>query len=396
MVDGLRLRAVDWATVLSDSSAWERVRQQAPTETVFLTPEWLEPWWRHLKPRGQLALLVLAEGSQVEALAPLYRGSIGPAGLRAIRLLGGGVGDYLDLLLPPSADRRQECLGTLIDGLLGRSAGWDAIDLLNVPYESPTVEEITRVARDRGLHAVALSGYARPGIALVGSWEQYLKSRPGRFRYNLRSRLRRLAQLGDVEFRTLTRTEEVGSGLEELTRLHARRWAGQRTSTIFSSSARGRAFYAEACRRYASRALMDLTLMQVGGRTAAACLGLVNRQTYYYYMPAWEPTLAPYAPATLLVAHLIERAFSQGLQRFDFMIGDEPYKQQWATEARQTVRLLLAGRGAAGRTAFEALRAWHGVRGRARTSRILQRVRRYGLASLARPRAWHDDALSAG
>ena len=112
-------------------------------------------------------------------------------------------------------------------------------------------------------------------------------------------------------------------------------------------------------------------------------------------MPAWEPTRAPYAPATLLVAQLIERALSQGLQRFDFRIGDEPYKQQWGTEARYTVRLLLANRGPAGRAAFESLRAWHSVRRHARTSRVLQRVRRYGLASLAGPKAWHDDAVSA-
>src|SRR5207248_9716919 len=183
-------------------------------------------------------------------------------------------------------------------------------------------QDLGSIAAGRGLRCAVLPGYVRPAIDLSGGWSAYLRTRPGRFRYNLRSRLRRLGELGAVRFRTVDTVEGVAPALAALVELHARRWAGQHTSTIFSSSVRARRFYAEAYARYQARGLLDLTLLEVGGRTVAGSLGFVDRGTYYYYLPAWDPDLATLAPSSLLLAHLVERACDLGLRRFDFMLGE--------------------------------------------------------------------------
>ncbi|HYU17086.1 MAG TPA: GNAT family N-acetyltransferase [Chloroflexota bacterium] len=384
MTDRPAVRVLQWPDVLAEEADWEQVRAGAPTETVFLTPDWLEPWWRHLGPRKRLSLLAVEEGAGMKALAPLYRAPIGATGLTALRPLGGGVSDYLDLLLPADGDERQTCLETLLNGLLAHPSGWDAIDLMNLPAESPTVQGLVGLCRERGLACAVLPSHARPEIELDGTWDEYVRSLPGRFRYNLRSRLKRLSQLGEVRFRTVVGKDEAGAALDRLVCLHARRWRGQRTSTILSSSARGRAFYAEACRRYAGRGLIELTMLDLGGLPAAGSLGFVERGTYYHYLPAWEPSLAAFAPATLLLAHLIEQAYARGLRRFDFMLGDEPYKAQWATRSRQTVRLVVGNHGSRGRAAFQLVVGTHRLRRRARASPFLQRARRYGLTQAVR------------
>ena len=362
------------------ADAWETVRAGAPTESLFLTPEWLVTWWRHLRPAGadrRSLLLAASAGADLRAIAPFYRAHAA-GGVTVLRPLGGGVSDYLDLLLPAKAEERAGCLDALLGELMSRSRGWDALDLPNVPAESPTVAALSELASRRGLPYAVLPGHVRPGIALDGTWDAYLRSRPGKFRYNLRSRLRRLGGLGEVTFRTVDSAEGVGEALVRLQRLHARRWLDQHTSTIFSSSARGRTFYLDACRRYAARRMLDLTLLEVGGRAVAGSVGFVDRDTYYYYLPAWDPDLAPYAPSSLLLAHLVERAYQRDLRRFDFMLGDEPYKAQWATEQRHTLRLVLGVPGSRG-WAAGALVAWHRLREQARRSPLLRRVRRYGL-----------------
>ena len=386
MGDGFTLARLDWPAVTRATDRWERLRPAAPTETIFLTPDWLETWWRHLGPPGRPSLLVIEENCEAHALAPLYRAPIGVGGLVALRPLGLGVSDYLDLLLPTDGATRRACLEALLNGLLAHPSGWDALDLLNVPGESPTADELPRLARSRGLPCAVLPAYLRPAIDLHDNWGAYLKSRPGRFRYNLRSRLRRLGRHGHVGFRSARDPDEVRAGLPELVRLHARRWLGQRTATIFSSSPRGRAFYAEACRRYAARGLLDLTFLEVDGRPVAGSLGLVERGTFYYYMPAWEPELSAYAPSSLLLAHLIERAHAAGIRRFDFMLGDEPYKAQWANEHRRTVRVIIGNRGLSGRAAFGLLVAGHRLRQRARASAALRDARRFGVARAIRDR----------
>jgi CelD/BcsL family acetyltransferase involved in cellulose biosynthesis len=289
------------------------------------------------------------------------------------------VSDYFDLLLPPEPDRRRAALETFADALVGRGGAWDALDLRGIPAESPTVQELIAAASARGMRHAIVPGYTRPAIGLEGTWDVYLDARPGRFRYNLRSRLRRLQERGTVNFRSVTRPSEVRWAMVALTELHARRWRGQHTATIFSSSSAARRFYAEAAQRYAERRMLDLTLLEVDGRPVAGILGFVDGDTYYYYLPAWEPELAPLSPSSLLLAHLVERAYGLGLRRFDFMLGDEPYKARWATEERETVNLVVSAPTLRGQAAFAALVGTQRARRRARSSPLLQRARRHWL-----------------
>jgi CelD/BcsL family acetyltransferase involved in cellulose biosynthesis len=372
----MQLIRVEWPADQAASQTWEQLRRRAPTERVFMTPDWLETWSRHLG-SGRPLVFGVEDGGEVVALAPIDRAWVG--GLAVLRPLGLGVTDYFDLLLPPEADRRRRALSAFADALVQRAGAWDALDLRGIPAESPTVQELVEAASERGMRHAVVPGHGRPGISLDGTWEAFLNGRPGRFRYNLRSRLKRLQERGTVTFRAVTRPHEVRWAMVALTELHARRWKGQHTSTIFSSSSAARRFYAEAACKYAERDMLDLTLVEVDGCPVAGSLGFVDGDSYYYYLPAFEPELAPLAPSSLLLAHLIERSFERGLRRFDFMLGDEPYKARWANEERQTVNLVVGAPTLRGQAAFAALVGTQRARRRARSSPLLQRARRHWL-----------------
>jgi hypothetical protein len=64
------------------------------------------------------------------------------------------------------------------------------------------------------------------------------------------------------------------------------------------------------------------------------------------------------------------------------MLGEEPYKQQWATGVRATRRVVVAAPGARGAAALAIFRAYLVARERARRSPLAQRVRRYGRSEL--------------
>jgi CelD/BcsL family acetyltransferase involved in cellulose biosynthesis len=250
----------EWPGSQREAEIWERLRLDSPTESVFLTPDWLQSWCEHLG-TGRPLLFGVVDGDEVVALAPIVRTWVG--GLAVMRPLGLGVTDYFDLLLPSEPGRRRAALNTLADALVSRGGAWDALDLRGVPAESPTVQDLVDAAAERGMRHAVLPGYPRPAIDLTGTWDEYIGSRPGRFRYNLRSRHRRLEELGPILTRTMTRPSEVRWALAALTELHARRWRGQHTSTIFSSSPAARRFYADVCSRYAGRGMLDLTLLEL-------------------------------------------------------------------------------------------------------------------------------------
>ena len=66
----MQMIRVEWPTTPSAAETWERLRSAAPTESLFLTPEWLQSWCRHLG-SGHPLLFAVVDGDEVAALAPI-------------------------------------------------------------------------------------------------------------------------------------------------------------------------------------------------------------------------------------------------------------------------------------------------------------------------------------
>ena len=126
-------------------------------------------------------------------------------------------------------------------------------------------------------------------------------------------------------------TAEVA--VDDLIHLHGLRWTGRPDVTLVSRSARGRAFYRAVLPQLVGEGLADVVSLRLNGQAIAAQVGFVSGGTYLYDQIAFDPSMARYEPGTLLIAHLLERAWDRRLQTFDFMTGDEPYKYRWADQS---------------------------------------------------------------
>lgn len=356
--------------------AWRCLLAAGPAEWLFLQPEWVLPWLRtyQIEPRA----LIIGQGGQplAGALLAAERGGLG--GARVLRPPGYGVSDYLDLLLPAASAAAAAATERLVDWLL-ETGGWDLLDLPGLPAESPTSALLTAAAARRGLRCCRIATHGRPYLRLSGSWASYLGSRPGKLRYNLRARRRHLEALGHLRFERYRSPDAVQEQLPRAVEVHARRWRGQHTSTTFSSSPRAQAFYTAAAGGMAARGWLELHSLELEGRMIAFALCFSYGDKLFYYLPAFDPAFARFAPSTLLLAHLIESAFARGLAELDFMLGEESYKAQWASGTRQTCRLVIAAPNPRGALALAAFRAYLRARERARRSPLLQRARRYGI-----------------
>ena len=360
--------------MLNRLDLWRSALEGAGPARRFLSPEWILPWLATLG-RGQLEAVFGEAGS----LALLVRQPlIGPAGAAVLRPPGLGVSDYLDLLLPSEPSAARAGVESLLEQLLGRS-DWSVLDLPNLPEEAPTADLVQAAAARRGLAPFRQRTNLRPYVDLRTGWPALLASRPRKLRYNLRSRGRRLEQEGAVRYRHATRPDEVGRALPWAVQLHARRWVGQRTSSLFSGSTAGRAFYREACLLLAEAGWLDLASLELDGRPIAFALCLLDGPRLYYYLPAFEPAFSRFGPSTLLLAHLLEDAAGRGLIELDFMLGDEPYKWQWASGARATVRVVVGAPGPLGRAALSVFSAYLAAREAARHSATIREARRRGL-----------------
>ena len=93
-----------------------------------------------------------------------------------------------------------------------------------------------------------------------------------------------------------------------------------------------------ALTQYASPAgWLRFTRIEADGRPIAFHFGLAYHGGFMWYKPAFAIDLARHSPGEVLLRQLLLRAIDERAHTFDFGLGDEPFKQRFATHT-QTVR----------------------------------------------------------
>jgi CelD/BcsL family acetyltransferase involved in cellulose biosynthesis len=294
-----------------------------------------------------------------------------PAGL--------GVSDYTDWLVAGTEENRAVTLRTMVRSICERH-DWVGLEHPGLRNEDDA-RFLASTIRDLGFEASIEPSLACPYTSMPQGFSTYLQTRPSRLRYNVRSREKRLRSLGDLRYQHAG-AEDLPRLMEVTIHLHGRRWQGQHTSTVFSSSHAGRAFYRVAMMSAVQQGYGDLALLTLNEHVVAAAIGFQHGHEYHYYLPAWNPGYHLYAPSTLLLVHLMDAASQHGMTEFDFMLGDEPYKSAWATSHRRVFTLLAAPPTPQGRAWFTTRRSALRLRDQARTSRYLRTLRRFGVRGL--------------
>lgn len=362
----------NWAERESLETEWLALWHGQLEPLPFTHPIWARTWWRFFGAGRQLRLLVVEEDGQVLALAPLFveRSAPLPGRLRALGF--GTTNDYNDWLMPRDPELRLACARGLFAHLAERS-DWLKLEvpgLLPGAMLLSTVEEAERT----GILVERRAGLSCPVATLDSDWDSYLTGRPRTLRYHLRSRPKRLAELGTVGLEHST-PETAQPLVEEAIRVHGLRWQGRNSDAIFSSSQQGRQFYRSVIPLMIDCGLAGVTSFTLDDRAVATVVGFTIADRYYYYVPAFDPGFEAYSPGKILVARIMERLLADGVRTFDFMLGDERYKDEWATGHRDLVHLTLTPNRRRARLLRSAEGAFRRVRRQAGRSTQLRRWR---------------------
>jgi hypothetical protein len=81
------------------------------------------------------------------------------------------------------------------------------------------------------------------------------------------------------------------------------------------------------------RGLLTTTTLRAGNSLLGVHVGVVHQRRFYSWLPAYDPKAGKYSPGTLLFDYLLEASFKAEHAIFDFLIGDESYKWDYATHA---------------------------------------------------------------
>jgi CelD/BcsL family acetyltransferase involved in cellulose biosynthesis len=168
-------------------------------------------------------------------------------------------------------------------------------------------------------------------MQLGDDWEKFYRDkRSSATRRRDRSKRKHLAEFGEIEFVTCTEPVEITHTLDTLMEQKRRLFAHRGIPNMFARPG-WRQFFLDVASNPATRALVHVSRVQIGAVCAAANLGLVFGDTYYHLLSSYDDSpLAHYGPGSLHLRELLAYAIGLRLQRFDFTIGDEPYKLEWS------------------------------------------------------------------
>jgi CelD/BcsL family acetyltransferase involved in cellulose biosynthesis len=305
---------------------WQELWAKCDNATPFQSPAWLIPWWNSFHP-GELITLAFREQQHLIAVAPMFLLD------GTIRLIGAGNTDYLDILCEPQFIC--PVLQLLFNYLSNRRSEWDSCDFMDLPSSSLLLRvDTSALFRNRPSECcvcpVAKAKELNISKKLLG---------------NLESARRHLERSGGFVVEQAD-DGSVPAMIDAFIDLHEVRWKMKGSAGVLCSED-VREFHRRGAPALSRAGLLRLYGLRHQGRWIAVHYCLSGHGRTYYYLGAFDPSMASYSPGNLLTHHSMMRAIESGDCEYDFLRGREANKYRWGAQDTKTFRLLCHSKAGA-------------------------------------------------
>jgi CelD/BcsL family acetyltransferase involved in cellulose biosynthesis len=329
---------------------WDGLLERTDVASPFLMPGWQAAWLESYGVRYRPFVLAARKAGALVGLWPLTVRRRGP--FRVLEPIGAGRSDWLDVPVLP--EDREAVLAAFLDYLKVHRGTWDLLELREVLADSPTTPVLERLVGSRRIHVRRARRTVAPYLALNGTWEQFLGAKRPKFRSNLKY-YRRLAERDGQRLDTQrVPWGEDDQGVETLAGIELKSWKA-RDGNLKVSTPVGKEFYRRFCRYFSGRGLLELWRADIDGVPIAFVLNIIHGGKVYHYNTSYDEKSAGVSPGLLLHSLAIADAFERGLTEYDFLSGDEPYKERWCSDRREIDHLVLFHGRLVSRVAHAAL-----------------------------------------
>ncbi|MDR3708014.1 MAG: GNAT family N-acetyltransferase [Capsulimonadaceae bacterium] len=343
---------VDVVTRTGDFEAlkdeWTGLADRSPSSTVFQTYEWLHAWWlevgSHLIGRKLHIVTVRTEAGELSGIAPLMTSYWQGTPLRRLTFLGSGASDYHDLIAVPDS---AEDVSAEVYRHLAAYGGWSIGDFSQLREGGlwrslPPAPESGLIYSDFVLEKCPYLPYPRPQEE---AWDLLLKRYSKKMRSHIGYYDRKLRSIYTVQCGVVENKADLDDAMGALFELHLRRW-NKRWLPGVLGGARTQAFHRRVASSFLERGWLRLHYLLLDDDYQAILYCFAYRDRTCYYQGGFEPTLARLSLGSVLTASAIRRSIDEGRLEFDFLRGDEPYKERWTQGcSRENLRRVIARRG---------------------------------------------------
>ncbi|MGD8980449.1 MAG: GNAT family N-acetyltransferase [Desulfobacterales bacterium] len=282
---------------------------------LFVLPLWLKTWWDTFGENHDPEILAGYREGKLIGLAPLHIQG------ETARFIGGeNVCDYQDMIV--ASNHCHEFLNAILAHLNKKRI--QSLQLGTLRPDSTSLTQLPNLAEQMGYavesHPVAFS-YE---IILPNTWESYLYMLKGKQRHEIRRKLRRLNEAGNIKFRVIERLDEIYEAMGTFFSL----FKASRPDKSEFLTEQMMSFFRLLAQRMAQQGFLRLFFLDIDQVPAAGVMCFDYNNTLFLYNNGYNPQFSHLSPGFLSKVYSIRDSIEQGKLRYDLLKGDEGYKKR--------------------------------------------------------------------
>lgn len=290
---------------------WNDVQSSAAASQPFYSLSWSRVWWRHFGSDSRLCLAAIVKDNDTIGIAPLRIDN------DSARFIGSpDVCDYLDFVV--KSGEETNFFTFLLKKLT--EMGIKNLNLTPVREDSTVITSLLKIAQDLNLNTALDKEDVSLDLILPSSWEDYLKLLESKQRHELKRKMRRLSEMGEINFRTST-----DANMTEIdTFIRFFRESREEKSAFLTSIMES--FLRELTGAMAQNQMLRLNFLDLNAIPVAATICFDYQDIVYLYNSGYDPEYNWLSVGLISKALTIKDSINRNKKRFDFLKGNEEYK----------------------------------------------------------------------
>ena len=298
------------------TSYWLESRYPSMWDCIFVLPPWLEVWWQEFGSEAELYLGAVRQGKTIIGIAPLLL-----RGGEASFIGSADVCDYLDFVIVPG--REVDFFNILLNDL--RQRGISRLDLRPLRPHSTVLSHLVAIAaRDSKYEVSCKTEDVSFELDLPPTWEGYLGTLTQKQRHEVRRKLRRFWEAGDVNYRIIEDSESASQSIAIFLRL----FRESRQDKAIFLTARMESFFTSLAMAMGQAGLLRLGILELNALPVASVMCFDYNNTVFLYNNGYDPQYSSLSTGLISKVLCIKDSIERGRGKFDFLKGGEGYKHR--------------------------------------------------------------------
>jgi CelD/BcsL family acetyltransferase involved in cellulose biosynthesis len=297
------------------TSYWLESRYPSMWNCIFVLPPWLEVWWHEFGFKAELYLGAVRQGGTITGIAPLLL-----RGAEAFFIGSADVCDYLDFVIVPG--KEVDFFNILLDDL--RCRGISRVNLRPLRPNSTVLTHLIGIARDRKYEVSCEVEDISLELDLPPSWQEYLRTLTQKQRHEVRRKLRRFWEAGDVNYRIIEDSESASQSIAIFLKLFRE---SRQDKAIFLTT-RMESFFTSLAMAMGQAGLLRLGILELNALPVASVMCYDYNNTVFLYNSGYDPQYSSLSTGLISKVLCIKDSIERGRGKFDFLKGAEEYKHR--------------------------------------------------------------------